>query len=168
MIRMIGAGCIAAGSTAFGLAMAAASRREEAQLRLLVRCLEFMSCELSYRLSPLPILCREAAELGRGPVPQFFLELGKLLEQQLEPDVRSCVGILLQRQEFSAELHRLLSELGTTLGRFDLPGQLGGLEAAIRSAEESLRRVREGAPERRRSYQTLGLCAGAAMAILLL
>ena len=58
--------------------------------------------------------------------------------------------------------------LGTTLGRFDLPGQLRGLEAAIRSAEEALRSIRDGAADRRRSYQTLGLCAGAAVAILFL
>ena len=116
----------------------------------------------------LAVLCREAAELGRGAVPEFFLELAKKLEQQTEPDAPGCVRRILAEQEFSGELQRLLSELGSTLGRFDLPGQLRGLEAAIRSAEESLRRVREGAPERRRSYQTLGLCTGAAMAILLL
>ena len=168
MIRFLGAGCIAFGSTAFGFAMAAASRREEEQLRLLVRVLEFMSCELSYRLTPLSGLCREAAGMGRGPVVEFFLDLARLLEQQTEPDVQGCVRSIMEKQEFYGELHRLLTELGSTLGRFDLPGQLRGLEAAIRSAEESLRRVREGAPERRRSYQTLGLCTGAAMAILLL
>ena len=61
MIRILGAGCIALGSGAFGFAMAAASRREEEQLRLLVRALEFMSCELSYRLTPLAQLCPNPA-----------------------------------------------------------------------------------------------------------
>ena len=64
MIRILGAGCIALGSGAFGFAMAAASRREEEQLRLLVRALEFMSCELSYRLTPLAQLCREVPGSG--------------------------------------------------------------------------------------------------------
>lgn len=168
MIRILGAGCIVLGSASFGFAMAAGSRREEDQLRLLVRSLEFMSCELSYRLTPLPTLCREASALGRGPVSTFFLDLARLLEQQTSPDAQSCVRTILEGNEISGELRRLLAELGATLGRFDLPGQLRGLDAAIRSAEESLRRVREGAPERRRSYQTLGLCAGAALAILLL
>ena len=168
MIRVVGAACMAAGSAAFGFAMAAASRREEEQLRLLVRSLEFMSCELSYRLTPLCGLCREAAALGRGAVPDFFLCLARMIEEQREPDVEGCVRRIMEQEECSAELRRLLTELGTTLGRFDLPGQLRGLEAAIASAGESLRRVREGAPERRRSYQTLGLCTGAAMAILLL
>ena len=52
------------------------------------------------------------------------------------------------------------------MGRFDLPGQLRGLEHAIRSTEEALRTIRDGAEGRRRSWQTLGLCAGAALAIL--
>ena len=34
--------------------------------------------------------------------------------------------------------------------------------------EEALRRLQDGADGRRRSYQTLGLCAGAALAILFL
>lgn len=168
MIRIFGAGCIMLGSGAFGFAMAAGSRREEEQLRLLVRSLEFMSCELSYRLTPLSALCREASALGRGAVSAFFLDLARILEQQISPDVQGCVRAILEEREISGELRRLLTELGATLGRFDLPGQLRGLDAAIRSAEESLRRLREGAPERRRSYQTLGLCTGAAVAILLL
>ena len=47
-----------------------------------------------------------------------------------------------------------------------LKGQLRALERSIRETELALRAVREGAPERRRSWQTLGLCAGAALAIL--
>ena len=41
-----------------------------------------------------------------------------------------------------------------------------GLELSIRETERVLRLVRDGAPERRRSWQMLGLCAGAALAIL--
>ena len=168
MIRMIGACCILTGCGSFGFAMAAASRREEQQLRILLKSLEFMSCELSYRLTPLPGLCRSAAEGERGIVPAFFLELAGALERQTAPDVQVCVYELLTKLEPPKELRRLLSELGATLGRFDLPGQLRGLESAIRSTEEALRRIRDGAAERRRSYETLGLCAGAAMAILFL
>lgn len=168
MIRIIGACCILAGCGGFGFAMAAASRREEEQLRLLLKSLELMSCELSYRLTPLPTLCRSAAEGARGLVAAFFLELARALERQTAPDVQVCVYDILSRLEPPKELRRILSELGGTLGRFDLPGQLRGLESAIRSAEMALRRIQDGAADRRRSWQTLGLCAGAAMAILFL
>ena len=166
MLRLMGAGCIVAGSGAFGFAMAAASRREERQLRQLLGALEFLSCELSYRLTPLPNLCRGAAEGRGGAVSEFFRDLAKELEKQTEPDAQSCVRSIQARMELPASVRRILVELGQTLGRFDLPGQLRGLELSIRETEQALRIIREGAPERRRSWQTLGLCVGAALAIL--
>lgn len=166
MLRVMGALCIVTGSGAFGFAMAAASRREERQLRQLLGALEYLSCELSYRLTPLPNLCQGAAEGRGGVVAEFFLELARELERQAEPDVQSCVKSILARMELPASLRRILGELGQTLGRFDLPGQLRGLELSIRETEQTLRTIRDGAPERRRSWQTLGLCVGAALAIL--
>ena len=168
MIRMIGACCVVAGSGAFGFAMATAHRREERQLSILLKSLEYMSCELNYRQTPLPVLCRDAAMGEKGCVPDFFRELARELEKGDAPDVQVCVWEVLQRLEPAPNLRRHLRELGATLGRFDMPGQLRGLEAAIKSVGDSLRAFRDGAPERRRSFQTLGLCAGAALAILFL
>ena len=168
MIRIIGALCIVAGSGGFGFAMATAHRRQEQQLAILLKSLEYMSCELNYRQTPLPVLCREAAMGQRGCVPDFFRELARELEKGEAPDVQVCVWEVLQRVDPAPEMRRLLRELGATLGRFDLPGQIRGLDAAIRSTGDALRAFRDGAQERRRSFQTLGLCAGAAMAILFL
>lgn len=168
MVRILGACCIAAGCTGFGFSMAAANRREEAELRRLTGALEYMSCELSYRMTPLPALCRGAAAGSGGVVGEFLLGLARELEKQTAPEVQCCVETVLSGLRTSSVLERQLRELGATLGRFDLPGQLRGLERALNSTEEALRTVRDGAAERRRSYQTLGLCAGAAMAILFL
>ena len=168
MVRIVGACCIFVGCGSFGFAMAAASRREEAELRRLIAALEYMSCELSYRMTPLSALCRSAAQDSAGTVRLFLTGLACALERQTEPDVQSCIRSLLEELPPSKLLNRQLRELGSTLGRFDLPGQLRGLESAIRSTEEALRAHRDGADGRRRSWQTLGLCAGAAMAILFL
>lgn len=167
-MRILGAFCIFVGCGSFGFSMAAASRREEAELRRLITALEYMSCELSYRMLPLSELCRSAARDSGGTVRFFLTEVARALEMQSEPDVRSCIYGILEKLPQTKALNRQLQGLGTTLGCFDLPGQLRGLESAIQSAGEALRTVRDGAAERRRSYQTLGLCAGAAMAILFL
>lgn len=168
MIRILGAGMIFFGCGGFGFTMAASNRRDEACLVQLNAGLEYMICELSYRQTPLPELCRGTASICGNQVGVFFLELAKELEKQLAPDVQVCVYEVLERMRISGGLRRLLQEVGTTLGRFDLTGQLRGLEGAVRSVELELRRIRDGASQRRRSYQTLGLCAGAAAAILLL
>ena len=66
------------------------------------------------------------------------------------------------------ELHQTFMQLGESLGRFDLPGQLRGLEAIRRETEQTLQEVHAQRENRLRSYQTLGLCAGASLAILFL
>ena len=63
---------------------------------------------------------------------------------------------------------RALSELGTTLGRFDLAGQLKGLETVRGECRRELEQMNVNKDVRLRSYQTLGFCAGAAVAILLI
>ena len=151
MIRLVGAVCIVTGCGGFGFAMAAANRREEAELVGLISALEYMSCELSYRMTPLAALCRGAA--NGGQVGQFLAELASELERGTAPDVQACVRLVLDRLQPPKLLRRHLSELGVTLGRFDLPGQLRGLESAIRSAGDALRRFREGAEGRRRSWR---------------
>ena len=80
--------------------------------------------------------------------------------------MQSSVISVLEQSALPASVKGILEELGQTLGRFDLPGQLKGLELSIRETERVLRIIREGAPQRRRSWQTLGLCVGAALAIL--
>lgn len=168
MIRILGAGMIVIGCGGFGFSMSAANRREERQLQELCGALEYMVCELRYRQTPLPELCRGAAEISGGSVSRFFGLLGEKLEQQNAADVQICVFEVLEAMIVSGGLRTQLHEVGVTLGRFDLSGQLRGLEVAIKSSERALHHIRDGAEQRRRSYQTLGLCAGAALAILFL
>jgi stage III sporulation protein AB len=64
------------------------------------------------------------------------------------------------------KLSQCLLQLGDSLGRFDLSGQLQGLGSVKKRAEFELEQLRRNQDVRLRSYQTLGLCAGAALVIL--
>ena len=54
------------------------------------------------------------------------------------------------------------------MGQFDLSGQLKGFEAVNKDCLRELTDLENNRTQRTRSYQTLGLCAGAALAILFL
>ena len=168
IIKWIGAFLVLSGCGGFGFAMAAAHRREEQALGQLIRALDFMHCELSYRMTPLPQLCKSTANAVSGPVGHVFARLATELEQQVSPDAGCCMAAALTAVPVSPGLHEIFSDLGTTLGCFDLPGQLRGIDAARKHSETSLRQLSENRTNRLRSYQTLGLCAGAALAILFL
>lgn len=166
-IKWIGALLVMTGCGGFGFAMAASHRREERNLSQLIRALEYMRCDLTCRMTPLPQLCRHASRSADGVISAVLELLARELEMQLAPDARACMASALsQIAVLSPALAGLLGELGATLGEFDLPGQLRGIDMTIESARRELEALSENRTHRLRSYQTLGLCAGAALAIL--
>ena len=78
------------------------------------------------------------------------------------------MNAVLDKLNLSSITKQLLRNLGRSLGRFDLEGQLRGIDAVRHETLEALEKLTHDQDERLRSYQTLGLCAGAALAILLL
>ena len=168
-VKLVGAALIIAACGTVGFSMAAAHRREEAALRQLIRALDYMGCELQYRLTPLPELCRNAAAESAGSVSQVLLHLAAELEGQIAPDAASCMNAALGK---TSRLPKMATKnfrlLGSSLGRFDLQGQLSGLEQTRQQCRRELEELTRNRDVRLRSYQTLGLCAGSALAILFL
>ena len=167
-LKLTGAILILAGCGGYGMMMAMSHRREVAALHQLAEVTERMICELEYRLTPLPELCRFAAEQTKGAVRMFFLALAKAMDEQVSPAVGICtVTALKATSGLPRYAAAQLQALGQTLGRFDLTGQLTSLERCKQSCLGQLEVLEHQQSQRLRSYQTLGFCAGAALAILL-
>lgn len=168
-LKWIGAILIILASGGTGFSLASAHRQKEIQLRQLLSALDYMQCELQYRMIPLPDLCRQTGSQSQGWIQKLFLVLAAELEDQIAPDVQCCIRDATAKlpglPDIIAEPVRIL---GDTLGRFDLEGQIKGLEAGRQACRRNLETLTTNREERLRSYQTLGLCAGAAIAILLL
>lgn len=165
--KWIGAILVVAACSGCGFSMAAAYKTEEKMLREIMRILQYMECELTYRLTPIPDLCRQAGSESGGVIGNIFVRLSEELEAQISPDVYSCMLSLLNtEQNLPDAVRMLLKSIGTTLGRFDLSGQLQELEAVQASCSAELEYLKIHREERLRGYQTLGLCAGAALVIL--
>ena len=167
MLKWIGAVLIIFGCGGFGFSLAAAHRREEKSLQQMISGLDFMQCELQYHLTPLPELCRQTARQLSGSVQALFLNLANELDNQICPDAAHCMAAALyQTENLSAHCREAARNLGKTMGQFDLEGQLTGLEAVRGQCRVRLAELTNGREVRLRNYQTLGLCAGAALVIL--
>lgn len=168
-MKFIGAIIIVSACGSVGFSMAMAHRQEEKALQQLLNGLEIMSCELQQRLQPLPQLCAIAARECTGNLRLVFKTLAEELERQIAPDAAICMEVALKAVPKLPSLTRsVLEQLGHSLGRFDMEGQLKGLETAMLYCRNGLDRLSLNRESRLRGYQTLGLCAGAALAILLL
>ena len=128
--------------------------------------LEFMECELRYKLTPLPELCAKAGGNCKGIVGEVFLRLSKELTLRTEPDATYCLKSAVEYCRVQGQTREQLLSLGNTLGRFDLEGQLQGIASVHSACERILEQLSNNREMRLRSYQTLGLCAGAALVIL--
>lgn len=167
--KWIGAILIIGSCSGCGFSIAAGKRKEEDLLCRLMDILRFVEQELQFRLTPLPELCHLAAGETKGLFHHVFMNLYEELTCQKMPDAGSCMYAAIRRSgEIPARVRRLLIQLGNGLGKFDLQGQLVEIQAVQKRCEESLNLIRKNREERLRSYQTLGVCAGAALAIILI
>jgi len=166
MLKMIGVFFVFAGCGGFGWYLAYCCRLEENCLRQILRATEYMICELSYRQTDLPSLCRNTANLLSGPVKTFFIHLADELDAQVSPDAIRCAEASLIQVAIPKNAADILHQMGLSLGQFDLHGQITGLESVNASTQKSLQDLTSGKDLRIRNYQTLGLCAGAALVIL--
>ena len=165
-MKFAGAMLVILGCGGFGFSMAAAYRHEEKQLRQLRDILQFFYCELQFRMTPLPELCRLAGKQNSGTVAGVFTKLANVLECRFQPDAASCMASIISGGDVTPCVRELLNQFGQTLGCFDLKGQLLGIEEVRSQCAAALDQLALGREDRLRSYQTLGLCAGAALVIL--
>ena len=166
--KIIGSALIITSCGGFGLSLSAGYRQHEKLFSQLILILQHMEHELQYHLTPLPDLCRASAKVSSGILRHIFLDFASELDRNTAPDVQSCMSEIISRyHNLPHTLRSLLYQLGSTLGRFDLPRQVRGLRSVQTAAIEALQVVKEGRDVRLRNYRTLGFCAGAALVILL-
>ena len=168
MYKWVGSVLVFAGCGGFGLSLAGAHIRRERMLVQFIRMLDEMESELRYRLTRLPQLCMIAGKNSSGILRKVILRFAQELEKRISPDPASCMERVLERHPMTDDdIRYLLVELGRSLGRFDIEGQLKGLGHVKGVCDYYLELERTRKKERILCYRNLGFCAGAALVILL-
>lgn len=168
-VKILGAALIIAGSGGVGFALSANYLRQERAMEQLLQCLQWMQSQLQYAMPPLSQLCYGASKVCTGPISLVMLRFSQALERQEQTDVSGCMhSVICHVPALPENAGAHLRQLGVTLGQFDLKGELSGLEAAIERCKQELDILRAGQEAHTRTYQTLGICAGAALVILLI
>ena len=167
-IQWAGALMVIVGCGTVGFSMAARYARDVSILQQLCGILNEMEWELQYHLTPLPDLCRLSASNASGVIRDVLIHLGRDLSLREHSDVKSTMESVLLRCNVPRRIQRHLINLGASLGRYDLHGQIRGLRSVKSLCRKELNDLEKERYERVRGYQTLALCAGAAIAIILI
>ncbi len=169
MIKIIGAVFVMAGCTVVGIYLAASYRHQERELKRLIKALEYMECELPYRLTRLPELCYAAGEYAGGVIGHSLSSVAERLRKKIAADPFDCVReVIVESDQIPSQVASVLLNLGKSMGRFDLAGQMKGISAAKQECQMYLQQLLEEKAGNLKSYQTLALCAGAAITIILI
>lgn len=166
-LQWFGAILVITACTGVGFSIAAFHIKTEKGLQQLILLLELMKQELQFHLTPLPQLIRLAQEESRGTIHAILETLAAELESQTHSDASVCMRkALALYPQLPPQVSRNLTQLGISLGRFDLDGQLSGLDSVRQLCQRELDGLLINRDVRLRSYRTLGLCAGIALVIL--
>ena len=169
MIKIFGACCVLLGCGSFGFLIAGNAVREIRALRNFINAVEYMICDLQYKSTPLPALCKGVSKATSGVVSRSFSLLAQELESNFSPDVSGCVAAVLSRcKDLPETTSGLFFNLGQRMGLFDLDGQVHTLNSLRQECMRVLKTCEEGLEVRSRSCKTIALCAGAAIVILLI
>lgn len=169
MLRLIGAILVVVGAGSFGFRRAAQFYKSASQLRQLTGAVEMLQCEINYTRLPLPELYTEVADRQTGAVAQFFramsaqLASGQPRTLAARHAMQQASGLLLP-----SDARMALLELCETLGRYDVDGENRMLRLSAQRIQSAQERCESEKRQMARSCAALAVCAGIALAILML
>jgi len=170
MLRLLGAVLLMGGAAALGFSAAAHLRMRVVCLRSLLTSLEQMERELRFCLTPLPVLFGNLAMVSGTPANRFYELCAREMKQLGERPLSELWRNALEKAALPLEMDemRVLTELGTVLGRYDAAGQQEALDLARNRLFVFLTRAEEDRSRLEKVYGALGLSAGAFLLLILL
>ena len=165
--KWIGAICIFTACTSVGFSIAFKQIREIKMLEQWIRIAHRTEKEIGYYGRSIPYVFRMISYEEKGELAQVFLRTAIEMENQIYPDGSQCLSIAVAKTErLPGSILELLDFLGNELGKYNLDEQLKGIAQISTIAMEKRNQLCKDRVKRIRGYQTLGLCAGAALVIL--
>lgn len=168
MLKLMGAGMIVGGFWAVGLLKCRWIRQEQNAFCQLRIALDWMICKLEFQLPPLVELLENASKQSSGSIRRVLADAAQNMNEKGFPPNEALHHALEKETKLSPNVKQQLLLLGQSLGAFDLRGQIEEIQSAKLRCEKALEESIRQHEKRMGSYQTLSLCAGIALVILLL
>lgn len=165
--RIIGAILVVSSCFGLGISVGCKMLKEIRVLDQWIKILNRMQVELRYSLRSLPDLFRFLSHEEKGELAELFLRIAIEMENQIRPDVARCIdAVLMSAGGIPESVIESIGLLGVELGKYDLDGQLLGINNIRERVIEKRNLLNQDKAKRIRGYQTLGVCTGAALVIL--
>lgn len=166
-MKIIGVIFVILSAGSVGFQMAAALRRKSGLLRELEDALRLMRSEIDVYGTPLPQVFAAMAASTDGTLEALFSCIAKDMDANRWVTPSDAVRLALQNVE-DDNIGSVLLPLSKMLGKYDIEAQLQGINSALLQTSQKITDLEQERKLKSKTYRTLGICAGLAVAILLL
>ncbi len=170
-MKLVGILIIVLSAGSVGFRIAASLKKRCKLLRQLSTALQVLKNEISFCGTPLPQAFALMAVSVQDTPERVFSSVARQMEQRrwLTPQ-HAMEQALTEQPELGhdADTADLLIKLAAGLGKYDRDSQLQTIEKVGAELESLLQAAEQERSIRSRTYETLGICAGLAVGILLI
>lgn len=171
MLKLMGAILLTAGATLWGFSGAKSLKDRAISLGALTSSIEIMGYELCDRLTPVPELFELLSKQAPKPACKLFqnakssiMNIGAVPFAELWHEaIRDTTELMLLEQEI-----QVLSELGFSLGKYDIGEQRKAVETARKQFQDFTKKAEEERDRNWKAQAFLGVTAGLFAVIILL
>lgn len=170
-MKTAGAVLIVASAASFGFRYGWSVKRRAELIGQLLLGLRLLKGEISVYGTPLPQAFGVLAAATKGSAADFFSFAAREMNRNrhLSPqEVLENAGNQLKELRQDDPVRKVLRDFFAGLGRYDIESQICGISITIAGLEEILRQTEAEKGLRCRTYRALGICAGLALAIVLI
>lgn len=170
-MKLLGVLFVVISASSVGWSLAMSVRRRCQVLGQLLSALRYMKSELSFHSTPLPQTFSALSDGAEGSVKAYFSLIASEMKEKCWLTPMTAMELAsgqLTELPPADPARQVLRELGSGLGKFDLDSQLQEIDTALWRLDELRKHADAERTLRCKTYQTLGICAGLALAILLI
>lgn len=166
-MKYIGIAFIVCSTAYMGFHLANGFRIRRKLLMQFLRCLPIIRNEIAFCGTPLPKIFRLISDHTDGEVHEVFGQVSDQMQAHKTMTPTEAMEETLTARKYTCLVPRLL-ELADKLGEYDLEAQIAGIDQVKSQAELQMAELEQERSQKGKVYESLGICAGLALAILLI
>ena len=166
-MKMIGMVFIIFAVSSVGFTMSASIKKEKSLLMQMQRALQILRNEIAFCGTPLPQTFALMAASCSGNLERVFSDTAKLMDRHRWMSPAAAMEQTLSGRQETA-LSDVLRELAAGLGNYDLQAQITSIRMADERIAALLQQTEQEVRAKGKIYETLGICGGLSVAILLI
>lgn len=166
-MKILGVIFVVTSSVIVGIHIGKILKQRCSYIRQMIDAFQVLENEISFGSTPLPEAFMYASEATEGKLKSILNDVSTRMTKNCWKTPKRAMeeALLAVSDGFGDDI---LIDLAERVGKYDVQTQLAGIHIAKQRAEQTLRTLESEYGAKSRTYRTLSVCAGMAVAILLL